>query len=98
MSYKSTNLAEINLGAEFTWGKIIQTHEIGPYIIIECEPKVGDIGFHPYVNGICTHYTSKTLEGALLLAISFKIRGITDNNAIHNARNAAKILEVKSDY
>lgn len=58
-------------GRKFPWGKIVATHEIGPYAIVEYVAKDG-IGYHVYVDGKDTCRGSTSFDGALLVAIAYK--------------------------
>jgi hypothetical protein len=63
----------------FTWGKVVDVHEIGPYAFIEAIWKVkgpsnGKTGFFVYIDGKDMGTSAPTLDGALLLAI-FKKHG-----------------------
>jgi len=65
-------------GKRFVWGRIKETHEVGPYAIVEFEPSNWNTKnppareFHPYVNGKDTSTSALTLDGALCLAIAFR--------------------------
>jgi hypothetical protein len=71
---------------KFTWGKVIEVHEIGPYAIVEYHPKRPDMwknglfvrkgtissvtNFHVYVNGQDESISFGTLDEALIFAIA----------------------------
>lgn len=103
MYLKTTELARVKAGAPFTWGNVIKIHEIGAFTIIEAQGRDRSLGtdpppmFHCYVNEKNTHHASRTLEGALVLCIAQK-NTENPNDAGHNARCAAMILNIKSDY
>ena len=70
----------------FTWGKVIEVHEIGEYSIVEYnDEKRGVIGeekehenvikFHPYINGIDTNHSYDSLDAAIVGAIANKLDG-----------------------
>ena len=61
---------------KFPWGKIMDTHEIGEYYIVEyLDKKGGTTLFHPYSNGKDLHLSCLTLDGALIAAICTKHDG-----------------------
>lgn len=71
-------------GKKFPWGKIIETHTVGNIQIVESHPleaavvphaKTSGNDFTVYVDGAPTGYGSKSLDGALLLALAHKYDG-----------------------
>lgn len=56
----------------FTWGKVVQIHDIGPYAIVESEDDKGEHGFHVYVGGANTNRWELSLDAALLTAIAHR--------------------------
>ena len=77
--YKKLNELTSN---QYTWGKIIEIHEVGIYIIVEykaikfdgcspVEPKEYEenSSFHPYVNGDDNNESFNSLDHALAAAI-----------------------------
>ena len=73
------------LSKPYTWGKLVEIHEIGNYLIVEYkETKLshGDFGsrldgkyedessFHPYVNGSDTNSGFDTLDRAIIHAVA----------------------------
>ena len=68
---------------KFVWGKIVEEWEIGPYHIAKYHPnnlETRDVDrdrveYHVWVDGQDTHSGTRTLEGALLLAIATKSLG-----------------------
>lgn len=80
----------------FTWGPILGIHDIGPYTIVEFEPRTrGGVSFHVYVDGKCTNNSTATLEGALLLAMARK--HLEPNEARFMAMGACKLLGIKGE-
>jgi hypothetical protein len=83
-------------GLRFVWGRVEQTHEVGPYSIVEFTPtevvkREKDTGltagghlnqFHPYVDGQDTSVVAPTLDGALCLAIAFRNGDVTMGRAM----------------
>jgi hypothetical protein len=73
-------------GRRFVWGRIKETHVVGPYSIVEFTPTDvvkrekatgltagGHLNqFHPYVDGQDTSNVAPSLDGALCLAIAFR--------------------------
>lgn len=68
----------------FPWGHIVNKYEFGPYYIAAYHPdKPGlpEPGYQPptyyhiWVDGVDTHTSTYTLEGALLVAIATKLLG-----------------------
>jgi hypothetical protein len=57
-------------GRKFPWGTIRETHEIGPYSIVEFADRAGDVAYHVYVACKDASVSAWTLDGALLLAIA----------------------------
>ena len=66
---------------EFVWGPVVQTHEIGPYKIVEYHPEIfkncGGTGkydtktkFHIYTNGRDGSESCQSLDEALAVAIA----------------------------
>lgn len=101
------SLAQIKESSRnFTWGKIINIHEVGRYAVVEFEPKAVKVyregryvdekepkGFHAYVDGKDTNMGAATLEGAFLLAMA--AGNVPKNDASNAARYAAKILNLQ---
>lgn len=67
----------------FSWGKIVEEHEIGPYHFIEYKRfKNGSVReteaateFAIYVDGKDTHCGALTLDAALVLAVAIRNLG-----------------------
>ena len=71
-------------GGDFTWGRTIAAHKVGPYAIVEYYSKITDKyqngqlvrrmgyerrpSFHPFVNGEDTSHSFKDLDEALAAA------------------------------
>jgi hypothetical protein len=71
---------------EFTWGKVVKTHQIGEYTIIEFHPKQYRRGvfkgeyawhteYHPYIGKNDTNRSFESLDMALIGAIFYKREG-----------------------
>lgn len=77
----------------FTWGNVIEIHDVGPYSFIEASSD--DVtSFHVYVDGEDTCNSCSTLDSALVFAIAHKnISSV--NDARHMASAAIKVLSVK---
>ena len=64
-------------GMKFPWGKIIKTHSIGSYDIVEFKwsndyrEYAGKTGFSVFANQQDINQSAFTLEGALLLGIAW---------------------------
>lgn len=94
---KTTDLKLIKAGAPYTWGNILKIHEIWRYTIIEAAGRdSGALMFHCYVDDKYIH-VAHTMERALLLCIASQCTD-NPNDAVHNARCAAKVLGTPSDY
>lgn len=96
---KTTDLWHLKAGQPYKWGDLIEIHEIGPYSILEFKPK-NECGpniknkFHVYVNGINIFRVSNSLDGALIIAISYNnSSNVDDTNA--NIHYVLKTLNVK---
>ncbi len=91
----------------FTWGRIGQIHDIGyappegvsPYTIVEYLPwgrlEADGANFHVYVDGKDQSVGSRSLEGAILIAIAR--RNLEANKGRFMAQAAAVLLGVKED-
>ena len=56
---------------EFVWGRIIKTHCVSEYQIIEYSPeRAGGISYHTYINFKDTNTSNDSLDGALITAIT----------------------------
>ncbi len=53
----------------YTWGKIVNFHEIGSIVIVETEEEENRSNFHVYVNGKDKCRSASTLENALMYAL-----------------------------
>lgn len=101
---KTTNLNLVRAGAPFTWGRVLTIHDAGPYTIIEAKSNSASdedrTVFHVYVKGENTSRSSYSFDGALIIAISYHNQEDKKSlsNTDHNARCAAKILNIPSDY
>ena len=58
------------LSKPYTWGKLVNVHEIGNYLIVEYTTDDGENHFHPYVNGKDTHHSFMSLDKALIHSVS----------------------------
>lgn len=56
----------------FTWGKVVQIHDVGPYAIVESDNDKAERSFHVYVGGSDTHRSARSLDEALLTAIAHR--------------------------
>lgn len=99
----TTDLEEVKAGKPYSWGSVVKVHEIGVYAVIESVRPRTDAEdtrhhmFAAYVNGKNTNISSQTLEGALVICIAHRMTG-HNNTAVENARCAAKLLDIRSDY
>ena len=80
-------------GKKFVWGHIREIHVVGNYKIVEYTDSL--TFFHVYVNDKDMSIGSRTLDGALLLAISAARH--TGNEVGNAARYAARVLGVPED-
>jgi hypothetical protein len=69
-------------GNRFPWGRIVRTHAIGDYEIIEAvwdcpySPSLhGTLGFFPYAHGESIHRHYRTLDDALVGVIAYRREG-----------------------
>ena len=71
------------LSKKYVWGNLVAIHEIGNYLIVEYENEEedeqgqdipgtydGTNSFHPYVNGHDTNCSFRSLDNALIHAVS----------------------------
>lgn len=71
----------IDQGQGYTWGPIIQVHQIGPYVILEYTPRVTGsaryegVSFHAFVDGGDTNHSFNTLDAALAGAMAYRAEG-----------------------
>ena len=79
----------------FTWGKVKQIHDVGPYTVVHHQAEGVESNYHVYVDGRDCSVGSSSLGGALILAIAYK--NLESNTANWMARAAAKLLGVKED-
>lgn len=85
-------------GKKWTYGKIVEIFECGPYQIVKAIPQNPDPrnestpSYHPFVRGEPTGDYSYTLDGALILAIAANHVPSPESNTM--AKAAAKILNV----
>lgn len=92
----TTNLATVRKEPQrYTWGKIRQIHEIGPYAVIEYESQEdnGETRWSPYVNGQDLRRSMLNLDAALLVGMAFRSPTTTKEPEVA-ARYAAKLLDV----
>ncbi len=71
----------------YTWGKFVQTHEIGEYLIVEYKARVykdtapvnGEYeeksSYHPYINGHDTSHSYCRLDECLVGVVAYKYEG-----------------------
>jgi len=84
----TTKLDELKLGYRFTWGKILQIFEIGPYAIASFHPWKTDgatvldgktdfekIHYHVWVYGKDTCHTYDSLDEAMAGCIAYRSEG-----------------------
>lgn len=93
MKKDTTNLNVIRKHPElFTWGPIAAIHDCGPYTIVETT----DRHFHPYAEGEPARTYSRSLEGAMIIAIA---EGHSPNNYSRDTRirAAAMLLDIPSE-
>jgi hypothetical protein len=81
----------------YTWGEIQQVHTVGRYDIVEyleremnSDNLTQNVRFATYVDGKDCHQSSKTLEGALLLAFDNAVNDVNSRAAFY----AAKVLGI----
>lgn len=85
---RTTNLTRLKNGAAFTWGALIQIHEVGPYAVVESypwktegctvltgQPDKDRISFHAYVHGEDTMHAFDSLDAALAGCIAYRNEG-----------------------
>lgn len=118
-SYYSTQLDTINtdhvteasfedkvkfIEEEFHWGKVIKTHTIGEFQIIEYEAifngKNEGIRFHPYINFNDTNYSYYTLDEAIIGVIAYKHDGYNSQAAMFFTKMIGTEIdkEIKKNY
>lgn len=78
----------------FTWGKLVCVHEIGDYQVVEFYPRVGahtgkEVEFHAFVNAKDVRSSFKTMDEALVAAISFK-----HTNSVTAGFYALRVLDI----
>lgn len=74
---------------KYTWGKLVEVHEINNYLIVEYENEYEGINsFHPYVNGYDTHCNFSSLDYALIHAIAYNKGHSRASEFIINMLNA----------
>ena len=85
---RSTILGDLRGGVPFTWGQLIDIHDIGAYTIV-CyhpwtteknavkvgTPSLGELSYHGYVNGKNTSESWPSLDAALAGCIAYKREG-----------------------
>lgn len=71
----------------FPWGLVKQTHEVGPYMVVEYHPRKtkgcevtreidhDQTMYHPYVDGRDTSNSFSSLEEALAFSIAYRKEG-----------------------
>ena len=83
---RTTNLAQLEGGAPYTWGIIQHIHKIGPYAVVESKDWMSDsynnrvagvtssteTSFHCYVDGKSLGHSFGNLEGALANCMAYK--------------------------
>lgn len=73
----STDLNVITAHPElFTWGTLIEIHEIGEYTFVEYSDHTSEIRFNIYIAGKDMHNGAISLDRAILRAIALKYDGI----------------------
>ena len=92
---RTTDLAVIrHTPGAFTWGDVVDIHDIGLYSLIEyTDHHDRKTGFHVYVDGHSTNNTFPTMDEAILFAIARK--NLEPNEARFMAIGATKLLNVK---
>lgn len=83
----TTELEEIRNGGRYTWGKVNEIYEIGPYSIVEYYPHKTEGGLHLeefdtsklafalYVGGASTNSSWYSLDAALAAGIAYRAEG-----------------------
>jgi len=79
---KTTNLAAIKNGEEFTWGEVVKIHEIGIYSVVEYKSQFHKKNiFHPYAGERDLHHGCYSLEEAIVTAIAINKDGANSQAA-----------------
>jgi len=86
---RTTELDKLKAGEAFTWGDVIQIHEVGDYSIVECHPwevegsnvvvgrpVIKQLSFHVYVSSENTCSSFESLDAALAGCIAYKHEGV----------------------
>jgi hypothetical protein len=76
MMRNTTDITLLKKGITFTWGTVVQIHEVGPYAVVEYIDSHGTLLFHSYADGKDLSQSTDTIEGALAHAIAVKWDGI----------------------
>ena len=96
MSESTTDLKIIRQKPlRFTWGPVVKIHDVGlHYTIVQYRDDLNQerVHYHIYVDGLDQRVSTRTFEGALLIAIGR--RNLSENSDML-ARAAAKLLDVK---
>jgi len=83
----SSSIEEIKKTGEFTWGKLVAWHEIGPYTLLEYHPHkfkdnraihneyTDEVSFHGWIDGKDIHESWPTLETGIIGLICKKHSG-----------------------
>ncbi|KKL75033.1 hypothetical protein LCGC14_2058890 [marine sediment metagenome] len=90
----TTDLQELKGGKDFTWGLVIDIHEVGEYAVVESHPwkveggigSTGEVDFdkrryHYYTDGKDCSRSTDSLDGALVGCIAFKREGLNSQAA-----------------
>ena len=84
---RTTNLAKLKNGATFTWGKVVQFFNIGPYTILQYNPwkaegceifvdePSDEFEYHVWIDEKDTSRGYHSLESAIVGAIAYKYDG-----------------------
>lgn len=82
--------------AEFTWGNVRDIHRVGEYEIVEYDPrKASNVtdeefdpspSFHPFIDGVDTCRSYKSLDAALVGVIARKHDGINTRADVYFLR------------
>jgi len=101
---RTSDLALLRKGANYTWGKLVKIHDLGPrYSVVEFHPnpktpyveaEEKPVEYTAYVDGKQAA-GSLTIEGAILICIGYG--SLEPNEARFMAMGAAKLLGIPRD-
>lgn len=98
---------EAQIARNFVWGRVNNTHKIGPYFIIEFHPRKSKDGmvlhavdldvtqFHPYVDGKDTSRSYHSLDAALAGAIAYRHEGANHHADRYFIAGLQQVTELK---